>query len=70
MGFCCFASAALKVALKEPLSVDRHHVIVKWLAMITDTVFSTVQLQDMPDQQGDKLRGRKTMPLIMGDGTA
>jgi 4-hydroxybenzoate polyprenyltransferase len=70
MGFCCFASAALEVALNEPLSMDRHDVIVKWLAMIAGIVFSTVQLQDMPDQQGDKLRGRKTMPLTMGDGTA
>lgn len=70
MGFCCFASAALEVALGEPLSLSRHLATIKWLAIIAMIVFSTVQMQDMADQEGDRLRGRKSLPLSIGDGPA
>lgn len=70
LGFCCFASGALEVAIEAPLSGEHHRVIVRWLCMIAAIVFSTVQSQDMADQEGDSLRGRKSMPLEIGDGLA
>ncbi|KAI2615891.1 hypothetical protein GGR54DRAFT_641981 [Hypoxylon sp. NC1633] len=70
LGFCCFASAALEVALGEPLSIGSHDILLKWLGMIVGIVFSTVQTQDMADQVGDRLRGRNSMPLSVGDGLA
>jgi 4-hydroxybenzoate polyprenyltransferase len=67
LGFCCFASGALEVALGTPLTWE-HRVILKWLGFIAAVVFSTVQTQDMADQTGDRLRGRQSMPLSVGDG--
>ncbi|KAK0744970.1 UbiA prenyltransferase family-domain-containing protein [Apiosordaria backusii] len=72
LGFCCFASGALEVAMDSPLSFfgEQSQTMVKWLAMIGGIVFSTVQTQDMADQVGDSMRGRKSMPLALGDGPA
>ncbi|KAI1775301.1 UbiA prenyltransferase family-domain-containing protein [Hypoxylon cercidicola] len=67
LGFGCFASAALEVAMGEPLSFDNHVALFRWLGMIGGIVFTTVQTQDMADQEGDKLRARKSMPLSIGD---
>lgn len=72
LGFCSFASGALEVAAGFPLNSDiwAHRRMYSWLAIIAGVVFSTVQTQDMADQDGDRLRGRKSMPLALGDSTA
>ncbi|CAF9904227.1 MAG: hypothetical protein HETSPECPRED_003448 [Heterodermia speciosa] len=67
-GFVCFASGALEVALGSILPVKP--VLFKWLLVIGGVVFSTVQLQDMYDQAGDRACGRQTLPLLVGDGTS
>jgi len=41
-----------------------------WLALIGITVFCTVHMQDIPDQEGDSARGRNTVPLVIGDNAA
>jgi 4-hydroxybenzoate polyprenyltransferase len=38
--------------------------------IISALIFSTVHLQDMLDQPGDAKRGRRTVPLVWGDGVA
>ena len=65
-GFVCYTSGAMEVALGSqlPLSLD----ILKWFLITGLVVFSTVQSQDMYDQAGDSLRGRRTVPLVLGDG--
>lgn len=72
LGFCCFASMALEASLNASLGWkdEGHRAMVKWLGMIALVVFSTVQTQDMADQEGDALRGRKSLPLAVGDGPA
>lgn len=74
LGFCCFASGALEVTLKAPLQImpvsTEHQRVIEWLGIIAAVVFSTVQTQDMADQEGDSLRNRKSLPLAVGDGTA
>jgi 4-hydroxybenzoate polyprenyltransferase len=67
LGFCSFASGALEVTLAEPLST-RHQGMIQWLGIIGAIIVTTVQLQDMADQSGDRLRDRKTLPLSVGDG--
>lgn len=71
LGFCCFTSGALEVALGTTLKYGTtgHEQIFKWLGIISAVVFSTVQMQDMADQEGDRIRQRKTMPLAVGDFT-
>lgn len=40
----------------------------EWCALLMLGTFSTVQIQDLRDQEGDRIRGRRTMPLVLGDG--
>lgn len=64
-GFVCFASGAMEVSLGQALQV--HWRLMTWLAIIAAIVFTSVQSQDMYDQEGDKARGRQTLPLMIGD---
>lgn len=65
LGFCFFTSGALEVSISMHLPLSH-----KWFGVICAVVFSTVQTQDMADQEGDRLRNRRTMPLALGDETA
>lgn len=65
-GFLSFASGATEVALNR-LHSSLNHTAYPWFFVIGAIVFSTVQSQDMSDQEGDDKRGRKTVPLVLGD---
>ena len=67
-GFLCFASGATIVANKDSTVLNAK--AYQWFAVIGLIVFSTVQSQDMGDQKGDAARGRKTIPLVIGDWNA
>lgn len=64
----CFGAGAAQVAIGEQvaLNVDAY----RWLAIIAAIVTTTMQVQDMEDQEGDRARGRVTIPLLLGDATA
>lgn len=65
-GFHEFTSGALDVLLggrQQALPIS----LKLWLLVIAAIVFTTVQTQDMYDQLGDGLRGRRTIPLVAGD---
>ncbi len=68
VGYICFTSGAMEVALDSPLPVEPR--LVQWFSMIAAIIFTTVHLQDMYDQIGDSMRGRKTVPLVIGDRPA
>nr|WBQ21650.1 amorphane sesquiterpene synthase [Stachybotrys sp.] len=38
----------------------------KWIGLMTTVVITTVHAQDHPDIEGDRQRGRRTIPLIYG----
>lgn len=65
-GFTSFAAGALEVALQGP--VDGSAIL--WLIVIGLVICTTVHIQDMYDQVGDSAAGRRTIPLIIGDGPA
>lgn len=67
-GFCCYSSGAMEVALGFPIPWTPR--LVRWFILISGVIFSTVQVQDLYDQDGDRLRGRKTLPLVLGDAQA
>ncbi|KAI0206837.1 UbiA prenyltransferase family-domain-containing protein [Astrocystis sublimbata] len=69
LGFCSFASGALDVTLGSS-HLDLPLDVVGWLCIIAGVVFTTVQTQDMADQIGDRLRGRSSLPLVVGDAQA
>lgn len=41
----------------------------EWCVLLGVNTFTTVQIQDLRDQEGDAARGRRTVPLVIGDGT-
>jgi len=41
-----------------------------WLVIISGVIFTTMHIQDMKDQAGDRERNRHTVPLVLGDGVA
>ncbi|KAI4146183.1 MAG: hypothetical protein LQ341_002163 [Variospora aurantia] len=67
-GYVCFTSGAMEVAIGMPLPFDAR--LMRWFGIIAAIIFSTVHLQDMYDQTGDLVRGRKTVPLVFGDRQA
>ena len=65
-GFVCYASGAMEIGIAQPLPASA--LIISWFGVIAALVFSSVHSQDMPDQDGDRLRHRRTVPLTIGDG--
>ncbi|CAG8982416.1 hypothetical protein HYALB_00007095 [Hymenoscyphus albidus] len=45
-------------------------IAIGWLVIIGATIFTTNQLQDFRDQDEDRLEGRRTVPIVLGDAVA
>lgn len=75
-GFVCFASGAMQVATgggsrtAARLSESALQIYRWWFFVIACVASSTVHTQGMPDQRGDAARDRKTLPLLVGEGSA
>jgi hypothetical protein len=72
LGFMSYASGAVQLELgpsqwQSFIRVDRMGLL--WLAIIGAIVFTTVQTQDLYDQAGDRARGPKMLPLVIGDAS-
>ena len=64
-GYC---SGAVRVAIDSEHTV--HVTAYEWVAVIAGVILTTMHVQDLKDQEGDKARGRKTAPLVLGDTQA
>lgn len=40
---------------------------IAWTGIISAVIFTTMQVQDLKDQEGDRLRGRRTVVLFFGE---
>ncbi|KAI0505876.1 UbiA prenyltransferase family [Xylaria bambusicola] len=74
MGITSFGLGALEVALGQTLHFTAATILdlnapnlEQWILLLFVVILSTVHTQDMHDQDGDKVRGRNTMPLQIGD---
>ncbi|KAL8938661.1 MAG: hypothetical protein Q9216_003781, partial [Gyalolechia sp. 2 TL-2023] len=65
-GFISFLAGALLV-LRGSQQYKYNEQIIAWMTLLGVVVTSTMHVQDLYDQDGDKLRGRKTIPLVFGD---
>lgn len=65
--FVCYTSREKEVAFGCH-STGMGRPLFRWLCIIWAVVFSTIQFQDLADQAGDGLCGRRTIPFVMGDG--
>jgi 4-hydroxybenzoate polyprenyltransferase len=67
-GFVLFSAGALQVAIRSQGLLDRDSLT--WLGMVGLVVVSTIQIQDLYDEPGDRDAGRRTMPIVFGDKAA
>lgn len=67
LGYMCYISGATKIALKAH---ELNSTGYQWIGIVGLVVLTTLQTQDMADQEGDLARGRRTAPLVLGDGAA
>lgn len=66
LGFVSFGAGATQVACgygEHTLNAQAY----LWLSVIAAVITFTIQFQDMEDQEGDSLRSRKTLPIVLGD---
>ena len=62
------STGATRVAIHDGVNVyDLNPNGYEWLAIKATIVSTTVQIQDLRDQDGDRSRGRKTAPICLGD---
>ncbi|RCI09639.1 hypothetical protein L249_4163 [Ophiocordyceps polyrhachis-furcata BCC 54312] len=63
--FALFNGGSLQLALGSQSRVGRTGLA--WIAVVSGIILTTIQVQDLKDQAGDRLRGRKTVPLVLGE---
>lgn len=68
LGMACYSSGAAIVACGKECALTP--VVYQWIGLIGLVISTTLQIQDMSDQEGDAVRGRTTLPLLLGDGFA
>ncbi|MCJ1263531.1 hypothetical protein MMC22_003401 [Lobaria immixta] len=68
LGMACYSSGATTVACGSECELTP--VGYQWIGLVGLVVTTTLQIQDMSDQEGDTARGRTTLPLLLGDGFA
>lgn len=62
LGFTTFGAGAAQVACGT-----LNNTTYYWLVVVAAAITCTIQFQDMEDQGGDRMRSRRTMPIVMGD---
>ncbi|KAI6092272.1 UbiA prenyltransferase family [Hypoxylon rubiginosum] len=60
-----FNSASLETAVGPKSRINSQGVA--WVAIISGVILTTMQIQDLKDQAGDRTRGRKSIVLVFGD---
>ena len=68
-GYMTFASGASQVACAHSGTRMRGNSST-WFFVLSGVISTTIQLQDLYDQEGDAIRGRRTIPLLAGDKVA
>ncbi|KAI0907033.1 UbiA prenyltransferase family [Ustulina deusta] len=76
LGYVSFGLGALELAQDESLSFGSRGStknsnlpsLESWVILLAIVIMTTGQIQDMEDQEGDVLRGRRSLPLQIGDG--
>lgn len=63
----CFGWGALTTLSGSSTDVGCNSVLIYWIAITAAIVMTTIQAQDFPDMAGDKVRGRKTIPLVFNE---
>lgn len=68
VAFGLYNASSLKIAGGPNSKINEQGAI--WTAIISGVIFTTMHSQDMKDQDGDRSRGRRTAPIVLGDFVA
>ena len=68
-GYLCFTVGAMQVA-RGTQTFGLSSAGLKWLGWISAVIACTMHIQDLYDQEGDRLRNRRTIPLVFGNAIA
>lgn len=60
-----FNHGSLQIALGAHTTVNQGGLT--WIAIISGMILTTMQVQDLKDQDGDRTRGRLSIPLLLGE---
>lgn len=69
-GIACFGWGAVTTLLGVSKDVGHNAMLTHWTLLTAAVIMSTIQAQDFPDVAGDKIRGRKTIPLVFNEDWA
>ena len=62
--FALYNRGSLKMATSQHTDINERGYT--WIAIISGVILTTMQVQDLKDQAGDRGRGRRTVPLVLG----
>ncbi|CRG82710.1 hypothetical protein PISL3812_00054 [Talaromyces islandicus] len=65
-----YGCGAMRVASNLSLDDALQAGVVEWLGIVSAVILSTMHVQDLKDQEGDRARARSTAPLALGDTMA
>jgi 4-hydroxybenzoate polyprenyltransferase len=65
-----YGCGAMRVASDLSLNDALQAGVVQWLGIVSAIILSTMHVQDLKDQEGDRARARSTAPLALGDSMA
>ncbi|KAL6831930.1 UbiA prenyltransferase family [Trichoderma camerunense] len=65
VAYGCFNHGSLRIALGSQATVNQEGLT--WILIISGVILTTMQVQDLKDQEGDKTRGRLSVPLLLGE---
>lgn len=68
VGLACFGWGSASILLAG--YCEDEELLRNWILLTAAVVMTTIHAQDLPDIAGDKVRGRRTIPLVYGDSWA
>ncbi|KAI0194202.1 UbiA prenyltransferase family-domain-containing protein [Astrocystis sublimbata] len=68
--FGLYNLGSIRVASGQQSSASLTPIGVAWILIISGVIWTTMHVQDLKDQQGDRSRGRRSAPLVLGDRCA
>lgn len=65
IGYGLYLLSSFRIAVGSGCCISERGY--NWILMQSGIVLTTMQVQDLKDQAGDRVRGRATIPLLVGD---
>lgn len=66
LGYAVFNYGSLQIIVGNQSEVNMQAKV--WTAIVSGVILTTMQVQDLKDQRGDRIRGRKSIVLFLGEG--